>query len=113
MLAATGWWLAVAPVDLRCGMDRLLVRVQTAFARDGFDGGAYVFRNKSGNRMKVVCVDAQGVWLCTRRLHRGRFVWPHADAALCTLDRAQFEWLVAGVDWQRLSARIEDVRRVL
>ena len=113
MLRPTGWWLAATPVDLRCGMDRLLVRVQTEFARDGLDGGAYVFRNKSGNRMKVVCVDAYGVWLCTRRLHSGQFVWPRVDATLCTLDQAQFEWLVAGVDWQRLSARIEDVRRVL
>jgi len=113
MLAPTGWWLAVVPVDLRCGMDRLLVRVATEFGHDGFDGGAYVFRNKCGNRIKVVCVDAHGVWLSTRRLHRGLFVWPRADAALCTLSATQFEWLVAGVDWQRLSARIEDVRRVL
>lgn len=41
ILRPTGWWVAVAPVDLRCGMDRLLVLVQTAFGRDGFDGGAY------------------------------------------------------------------------
>ena len=35
------WWLALAPIDLRCGMDRLLVLVQTQFGRDGFDGAAY------------------------------------------------------------------------
>ena len=113
MLAPTGWWVAVAPVDLRCGMDRLLVLVQTAFGRDGFDGGAYVFRNKSGTRMKVVCVDAHGIWLCVRRLHRGQFVWPRVDEVLCTLSLAQFEWLIAGVDWQRMSARIEDVPRLI
>ena len=27
MLSPTGWWLAVAPIDLRCGIDRLLVTV--------------------------------------------------------------------------------------
>ena len=79
MLGATGWWVAVQAVDLRCGMDRLLVLVQTAFGRDGFDGGAYVFRNKSGTRMKVVCVDAHGIWLCVRRLHRGQLVWPRVN----------------------------------
>jgi len=63
--------------------------------------------------MKVVCVDAHGVWLCVRRLHRGSFVWPRADAVSCTLSSAQFEWLIAGVDWQRMSARIEDVPRVI
>jgi|JI10StandDraft_1071094.scaffolds.fasta_scaffold1575383_2 transposase len=27
MLTPTGWWLAVAPIDLRCGIDRLLVLI--------------------------------------------------------------------------------------
>jgi hypothetical protein len=48
MLRPTGWWLAVTPVvDLRCGIDRLLVAVQSVLGRDAFDGGAYVFRNRS------------------------------------------------------------------
>lgn len=113
MLRPTGWWLALAPIDLRCGMDRLLVRVQTEFGRDAFDGGAYLFRNRSGSRLKIVCADAQGVWLCARRLHRGQFVWPRSGDAMFAITAAQFEWLAAGVDWQRLSARIEDVPRVL
>lgn len=113
MLRPTSWWLAVAPVDLRCGMDRLLVTVQAQLRRDGFDGAAYVFRNKSGTRIKIVCADAQGVWLCVRRLHRGSFVWPRVDEPVCTLSTAQFDWLVAGVDWRLLSARMEDVPRLL
>lgn len=113
MLSPTGWWLAVAPVDLRCGIDRLLVLVQSVLGRDGFDGGAYVFRNRSGTRIKVVCCDGQGVWLCVRRLHRGRFVWPRANEASCTLSVEQFGWLVAGVDWQRLSQRTQGLARML
>jgi transposase len=113
MLRPTGWWVAMAPVDLRCGMDRLLMTVQSQLRRDGFDGAAYLFRNKSGTRIKIVCADAQGVWLCVRRLHRGSFVWPRADAAVCTLSMEQFGWLVSGVDWRLLSARIEDVPRMM
>ncbi|MGH8031169.1 MAG: IS66 family insertion sequence element accessory protein TnpB [Luteimonas sp.] len=103
----------MTPVDLRCGIDRLLVAVQSVLARDAFDGGAYVFRNRAGSRIKVVCCDGQGVWLCTRRLHRGRFVWPRAGAATCTLSAEQFRWLVAGVDWQRLSQGTEGLARML
>jgi transposase len=113
MVRPIGWWLALTPVDLRCGMDRLLVLVQKQLGRDGFDGGAYVFRNRSGTRLKIVCVDVHGVWLCTRRLHEGSFVWPRADTALYTLTLAQFEWLIAGVDWQRLSARVQDIPSLL
>lgn len=112
MLIPTGWWLAVAAMDLRCGIDRLLVAVQTALGRDAFDGGAFVFRNRAGTRIKVLMVDATGVWLCVRRLHEGRFVWPRSDTPLCELNAEQFAWLCAGVDWQRLSAREGIARRV-
>ena len=73
MLTPTGWWLAVAPVDLRYGVDRLLTTVCEQLGHDPRDGGAYVFRNRAGTRVKVLCVDAQGVWLSTRRLHEGAF----------------------------------------
>ncbi|HET6320246.1 MAG TPA: IS66 family insertion sequence element accessory protein TnpB [Chloroflexota bacterium] len=113
MLRPAGWWIAVEPIDLRCGMDRLLVRVQTDLGRDAFDGAAYVFRNRAGTRIKLLCCDAQGVWLCVRRLQRGRFVWPRPGDALCELSREQFDWLAAGVDWQRLSLRTETQNRLL
>lgn len=113
MIRPTGWWLVTEPLDLRCGMDRLLVLLQGSLSRDGFDGGAYVFRNRSGTRLKVLCADAQGVWLCTRRLHQGKFVWPRAGDGVCALSPEAFAWLASGVDWQRLGARIEDVPRLL
>ena len=105
MLKATGWWLAVAPVDLRCGIDRLLVKIGGELGRDARDGGAYVFRNRGGTRIKVLCVDAQGVWLATRRLHEGAFHWPRTGEAVWSLTVEQFGWLCAGVDWQRLSTQ--------
>lgn len=107
MLSPTGWWLAVMPVDLRCGIDRLLVLIGEALGRAPTDGGAYVFRNRAGTRIKVLCVDAHGVWLCVRRLHEGRFHWPRVGEATCALSIEQFQWLCTGVDWQRLSLRIE------
>lgn len=103
MLTPTGWYLATAPVDLRCGMDRLLVIVQS-LAESAVPGDAYVFRNRSGTRIKVLVADATGVWLCTRRLNSGRFVWPRAGEAAFAVSAQQFEWLCAGIDWQRLSA---------
>ena len=99
-------------MDLRCGMDRLLVAVRTMLDCDAFDGGAFVFRNRSGSRIKVLVVDATGVWLCVRRLHEGRFVWPRSDARSCELDAEQFAWLCAGVDWQRLRAQKSVAHRV-
>ena len=113
MLTPTGWWLAVAPIDLRCGIDRLLVLIAATLGQAPTDGGAFVFRNRACTRIKVLCVDAQGVWLCVRRLHEGRFHWPRAGDAVCALSIAQFQWLCAGVNWQRLSRTREGLGKSL
>jgi len=36
---------------------------------------------------------------------QGSFVWPKVGDAVFALTQAQWRWLVAGVDWQRLSAQ--------
>jgi len=98
-------WIVVEPMDMRLGMDGLSLRVQQTLGRSPCDGSAYVFRNRRGNRLKLLLWDGNGVWLCQRRLHKNRFVWPQAGSTIWSLDVAQWEWLIAGVDWQRLSAK--------
>jgi transposase len=45
------------------------------------------------------------VWLCQRRLHQGHFSWPKPGECRFSITQAQWEWLIAGVDWRRLSAQ--------
>ena len=100
----TALWLVVTPVDLRWGADRLSLYVQQVLRVDPGAGNAYLFRNQRGNRIKLLLWDGTGVWLCQRRLHQGHFVWPRSGEGVFTLSLAQWQWLVCGVDWQRLSA---------
>lgn len=113
MLQPRAWYLAVQTLDLRCEVDRLLLFVKNRLGGDGFDGAAYVFRNRSGLRLKLLCLDATGVWLCVRRLHRGSFVRPRSDAGLMAVSAAQMAWSATGVDWQRMSADLSSVPRLL
>lgn len=101
-------WCAIEAVDMRMGIDGLSLRVQQALGKSPCDGSAYAFRNRRANRLKLLVWDGTGVWLCQRRLHQGSFVWPQAGDAACTLSTTQWNWLIAGVDWQRLS--VSDVR---
>ena len=39
-----------------------------------------------------------------RRLQSGGFAWPREDTGCLVLSREQFDWLVAGLPWQRLGA---------
>ncbi len=97
-------WLAVTPVDMRLGIDGLSLQVQQALGCAPCDGTAYLFTNRRRNRLKLIAWDGNGVWLCQRRLHRGHFVWPQPGDKVCELSQAQWQWLIAGVDWQRLKA---------
>jgi transposase len=95
-------WLAVEPVDMRAGVDRLLARVVQVFGSAQAHHG-YVFANARGTRVKLVVHDGFGVWCATRRLNQGRFLWPIGGAqGQTTLTRAQFDALVLGLPWQRL-----------
>jgi transposase len=89
---------------MRKGIDTLTLIAQALFKDAWQQGSAFIFRNRTGCRLKLLCWDQQGVWLCHRRLHQGRFVWPSFEATSWTLTQAQFDWLIIGVDWQRLSA---------
>jgi transposase len=97
-------WLALAPVDMRRGIDGLSSIVQQALGHSPCAGSAFVFHNRSGNRWKVLLWEGNGVGLRQRRLHQGRFVWPKANDACFSLTHAQRHWLITGVDWRRLSA---------
>jgi len=111
-LIAPGRILAVvAPVDMRLGADGLSLKLQ-ALGADPFDGSAYLFTNQRGDRLKVLAWDGNGVWLCQRRLHWGRFIWPRPGGSFLALTPAQWQWLVAGADWQRLEAALPDRARL-
>jgi transposase len=105
MIRAEQLWLAVEPVDMRLGIDGLSLKVQQALGRSPCDGSAYAFRNRAGNRIKLLIWDGTGVWLCVRRLHQGRFTWPQSSEAVCSLSDAEWHWLTSGVDWRRLQAK--------
>lgn len=97
-------WLAVEPVDMRAGIDGLATRVQQSMGRSPCDGAAYIFRNRRSSRLKVLVWDSTGVWCCQRRLHQGSFIWPScAGTSAFEISQEQWDWLIAGVDWQRLS----------
>ncbi|MFP1592126.1 IS66 family insertion sequence element accessory protein TnpB [Escherichia coli] len=64
---------------MRRGIDALTQYYRMNSGRYGIGGAAFVFVNKARSRIKVLRWDKHGVWLCTRRLHKGSFRWPRAN----------------------------------
>ena len=95
-------WLAVEPMDMRVGAERLLARVVQVFGEARAHHG-YLFANTRANRVKLLVHDGFGVWCCGRRLNAGGFMWPKcSDGTSLTLTQQQFDALVLGLPWQRL-----------
>ena len=98
-------WLAVEPMDMRAGAERLLASVVQVFGSAQAHHG-YLFANARATRIKLLVHDGFGVWCAARRLNVGRFVWPRevgAGAVPMTLTQQQFDALVLGLPWQRLT----------
>lgn len=102
MISADQVMIMVQPVDMRLGVDGLTSLVQQALQTSACDGRLYLFRNRAGNRLKALRWDGNGVWLCHRRLHQGKFYWPALGDTCMTLSATQFNALVIGLAWQRI-----------
>ncbi|MEO6277374.1 IS66 family insertion sequence element accessory protein TnpB [Roseateles sp.] len=110
MIRVDAMWLAAEPVDMRAGTDRLMARVVEVFGAARAHHG-YLFANARGTRMKLLVHDGFGVWCAARRLNQGRFLWPDGTASPPQLTPAQFDALVLGLPWQRLT-HMQSITRV-
>jgi transposase len=110
MIRIDAVWLAVEPIDMRAGAERLLAGVVQVFGGAQAHHG-YLFANARSTRIKLLVHDGFGVWCAARRLNKGGFEWPRGTStgtAPLTLTNDQFNALVLGLPWQRL----EQLRRI-
>src|SRR5213593_2046115 len=93
-------WLATGHTDMRRGFPSLARLVQESLKRDPHAGDLYVFRGRRGDLIKIIWHDGQGACLFTKRLERGRFLWPSVADGVVTISVAQLSYLLSGIDWR-------------
>jgi len=93
-------WLATGRTDMRRGFDGLALQVQETLKRDPHDGNLFVFRGRRGDLIKMLWHDGQGACLFSKRLERGRFLWPSPADGAVTITPAQLGYLLEGIDWR-------------
>jgi len=86
---------------MRRGFDGLSAKSQTVLNERPFSGHVFVFRGRRGDIVKVLWFDGDGLYLSSKRLERGRFIWPQATEGTVCLTRAQSSMLLEGIDWRR------------
>ena len=75
--------------------------MQTVLNAQPCSGHVFVFRGRRGDQVKLLWFDGDGLCLFTKRLERGRFVWPKADSGTVAMSRAQLSMLLEGIHWRR------------
>ena len=100
--SATRVLVATTPVDLRGSFNRLYSLVVEQLKGDPLSGHLFVFTNSRRNRLKVLYWDGSGLWVCAKRLEKGRFTWPVSEEGQVNLRSEQFSALVHGLEvWSK------------
>jgi transposase len=95
-------WLCLEWADMRRGFDGLAEMVRQHLKDDPLSGHVFVFRNRRGDRVKLLYWDEDGYVIVYKRLELGTFRFPTAVAGQLgvSLRAAELAMLLDGVDWQ-------------
>jgi transposase len=93
--ARTRIFLYQGAADMRKGFDGLTGIVRDELSEDPLNGTLFVFLNRSRDKVKALYWDRDGYAMWTKRLERGRFVFPSEGGGV--IGMAEFGLLLDGV----------------
>lgn len=92
-------YVATGTTDLRRSIDGLSALVRERFDLNPLSGHLFLFRNRRGDRLKILVWDHSGFWILYKRLEQGTFAWPaEAEAAPVEMRHQDLLLLLSGVD---------------
>jgi len=97
---ATRIYLAAGATDMRKGFEGLYGLVRDQLQLEPLSGHLFLFSNAQRNRLKLLFWDGSGLWVCAKRLEKGRFRWPAAVSgqAKVVLSHEELALLLGGID---------------
>jgi transposase len=105
--SATRIYLAAGSTDMRKGFEGLFGLVRDRLSCDPLSGHVFLFANAQRNRLKLLFWDGSGLWVCAKRLEKGRFRWPEANGeeSRIALTHEELMLLIGGIDLAQTSRR--------
>jgi transposase len=94
-------YVAVEPVDIRRSFDGLSAAVREVLRQQPLSGHLFVFRNRRGDRVKILFWDRNGYALFYKRLERGTFQLPAEaprEATHLEMEAAELALMLEGID---------------
>jgi transposase len=81
--------------DMRKSIDSLCTLVSDQLSMNPAEGHLFIFRNKSGNKLKCLYYEPNCFSLWYRRLEKGRFSFPKDKEGHIEMTPEHFNWLLA------------------
>lgn len=110
--AATRVFIVSGYTDMRKSFNGLYGIVAQQLDMEPTSGHVFVFCNRSKNRIKLLLWDGSGLWVCAKRLEKGRFHWPWNNDSDATKDpnaliltHESLSLLLGGIDLKETSLR--------
>ena len=101
----TSVWFYRQPIDFRKQIDGLMVLVADTLRLDPVSGQLFVFRNRQGDKVKLLYWQDNGFWLLYKRNETGRFLFPPIVDDTVELSAEQLQWLLSGIDMTKQPQR--------
>lgn len=97
---ATRIYLTTGATDMRKGFEGLYALVRDRLLCEPLSGHLFLFTNAQHNRLKLLFWDGSGLWVCAKRLEKGRFRWPKMaeGQAKVVLSHEELALLLGGIE---------------
>jgi transposase len=103
---ATKIYVGVEAVDMRKGFEGLFGLVRDQLGQDPLSGHLFLFTNRCRTRLKALVWDGSGLWVCAKRLEKGRFHWPTTENGhSVTMRPEELAMLLNGLDLAQAKPR--------
>jgi transposase len=91
-------FICTMPADMRKSFDSLAALTREVIRQDPMSGHLFVFRNRSGDRTKVLWWDRSGYCLWYKRLEEGVFKYPCGAGPSAEVESAELALLLEGIE---------------
>lgn len=103
---ATKIFVGIEAVDMRKGFEGLFGLVRDQLGQDPLSGHLFLFTNRYRTRLKALVWDGSGLWVCAKRLEKGRFHWPVTPGSgTVTMRPEELAMLLNGLDLTQAKPR--------
>jgi transposase len=109
--SATKVHLLAGSTDMRLGFEGLFALARVVLLAEPLSGHVFGFCNKGRNRLKLLYWDGSGLWVCAKRLEKGRFAWPEvmmsegSAARGVVMTQTELAMLLSGIDLKMADKR--------